>query len=296
MKILVGTASWTDKTLIDSGKVYPAEAKSPEARLRYYALQFPIVEVDSSYYALPSARNAQAWAERTPEGFVFNIKAFRLLTGHYADLKAFPADLQRALGGSAKRFYAKDVPSEILDEVWRRYVEGIEPLHAAGKLCAVHFQFAPWVPSSGEWHRYIERCVERLQGYRVSLEFRNKSWFEGLHANATLAWERELGVTNVVVDEPQGVTNSIPSVWEVTTPDLAVVRLHGRNHATWNIKGATSASDRFNYDYNEHELRELVENVRSLHADLLHIIFNNNYEDQGQRNARTMMDILAEDN
>lgn len=293
MAILVGTASWTDKTLIDSGKFYPADVKSPEARLRYYASMFPMVEVDSSYYALPSARNAQAWAERTPDSFVFNIKAFRLLTGHYADLKAFPTDLQRALSGSATRFYAREVPAEILDEIWRRYLAGIDPLRAAGKLCAVHFQFAPWVAASPEWRDYIEQCMGRLAGYRMAVEFRNKSWFEGLQANATLEWERELGITNVVVDEPQGIANTIPSVWDVTTPDLAIVRLHGRNQGTWNIKGATSASDRFNYDYTDDELVSLADDIKSLPSDLIQVVFNNNYEDQGQRNARTLMGILG---
>jgi uncharacterized protein YecE (DUF72 family) len=78
--ILVGTASWTDKSLIDSGLFYPPEARTSEERLRYYASQFPVVEVDSSYYAMPSERNAALWVERTPEGFRFDIKAFRLLT------------------------------------------------------------------------------------------------------------------------------------------------------------------------------------------------------------------------
>ncbi|HEY3255777.1 MAG TPA: DUF72 domain-containing protein, partial [Polyangiaceae bacterium] len=81
-RIFVGTASWTDKTLIASGRFYPAKENTPEDRLRYYASQFPLVEVDSSYYAIPEARVAQFWAGRTPPSFLFNVKAFRLLTGH----------------------------------------------------------------------------------------------------------------------------------------------------------------------------------------------------------------------
>jgi uncharacterized protein YecE (DUF72 family) len=79
---LIGTTSWTDKTLVESGLFYPGAAKTSEARLRYYASRFPIVEVDSSYYGMPSEHNSRLWVERAPEGFVFDIKAFRLFSGH----------------------------------------------------------------------------------------------------------------------------------------------------------------------------------------------------------------------
>lgn len=95
--ILIGTASWTDKTLINCGRFYPKEAKSAEARLRYYATQFPIVEVDSSYYGMPTPTNAQLWAQRTPDGFVFNVKAFRLFTGHQTSPIVLHKDLQLVL-------------------------------------------------------------------------------------------------------------------------------------------------------------------------------------------------------
>src|SRR5450631_1307478 len=101
MAILVGTASWTDKTLVACGRFYPKEAKSAEARLRFYASQFPIVEVDSSYYAMPAPAVAKLWAERTPEGFVMNVKAFRLFTGHQTSPTVLHADLRDALGGVA---------------------------------------------------------------------------------------------------------------------------------------------------------------------------------------------------
>jgi uncharacterized protein YecE (DUF72 family) len=129
----------------------------------------------------------------------------------------------------------------------------------------------------------------------VSVEFRHGSWFAGRHRDSTLAFERELGVAHTVVDGPQGFANSVPAVWEATHGDFALVRLHGRNRDTWTIKGATSASDRFNYDYGEPELRELVPSLRRLAARVrdTHVIFNNNMEDQGQRNARTLIGLLA---
>ena len=294
-RILVGTASWTDKTLIASGRFYPPKDNAPEGRLRYYASQFPLVEVDSSYYAIPDARVAQLWAERTPPSFVFNVKAFRLLTGHQTAPAALPPDIAKALGPiKSKNLYYKDAPDEIREAVWNRFRQGIEPLHRAGKLVAVHFQFAPWVAFHPRNMEHVDECRERLRGLQLSIEFRNKSWFDDRHAQRTLDFERERGLANVVVDEPQGMRNTIPSVWEVTTPKLAVVRLHGRNHGTWNQKGLQTSAERFNYDYNTAELTELATMIRRLgtQADLTQVIFNNNYEDQGQRNARELTRLL----
>ena len=124
MTILVGTASWADKSLVDSGKFYPPDVTSPEARLRYYASQFPMVEVDSSYYAMPLAATTQQWAERTPDTFVFNVKAFRLFTGHQTQPRVFPKDIQEALGlPLAQNVYYRDLPEEIQKELWGRFFQ-----------------------------------------------------------------------------------------------------------------------------------------------------------------------------
>ena len=296
MAILVGTASWTDKTLIDSGKFYPADCKSPEARLRYYATQFPMVEVDASYYAIPAPATAQLWAERTPRDFSFNVKAFRLFTGHQTDPKVLEKDLREALPPSRKKMlYYRDVPADILDELWRRFRLALEPLAVNGKLTAVHFQFAPWVINDREGRAHLVECVDRMAGHQLTVEFRNQVWFEGANQARTLELQRELGVVHTIVDAPEGFQNSVPMVWDITCTKLALVRLHGRNKATWNIKGATSASDRFNYDYTEDQLAGLVPQLRALErrVDLLQVVFNNNYEDQGQRNGRTLIRLLG---
>lgn len=291
-RFLVGTASWTDKSLIASKRFYPPKCSTAEDRLRFYATQFPMVEVDSSYYAMPSPENAQLWVERTPPDFVFNIKAFRLFTGHQTAPSALPPDIGTALGPITKKnVYYKDVPLELRDELWLRYREAIRPLRDAGKLVAVHFQFAPWVAAHRKNREHIEECQRQLDGYRLAVEFRNESWFDGPKAKATLDFERSRGLVNVIADEPRTTANSIPMIWEVTTPSLAIVRLHGRNHATWNIKSGTSA-DRFNYDYSDAELENFARKISDLPADLVQVVFNNNYEDQGQRNARTLIELL----
>jgi uncharacterized protein YecE (DUF72 family) len=294
--VLVGTSSWTDKTLIDSGKFYPPAARTPEDRLRYYASRFPIVEIDSSYYGLPTEENAQRWVERTPAGFVFNIKAYRLFTRHQTPVVSLPAEMRKALGSTAKKnVYDKDVPEEIRHELWASFRRVLEVLRGAGKLGAVHMQFAPWVAFHSDSFDHLEYCRAMLAGFTIAAEFRNRTWFDtDRHASRTLQFERDNGLVNVVVDEPQGMANTIPAVWEITNPQLAVVRLHGRNHATWNRKGLTASSQRFDYDYREEELREIATHVRELapKAQRVHVLFNNNYEDQGQRGAAVLTGLL----
>lgn len=296
MSILVGTASWTDKTLIESGLFYPPECKSPEDRLRYYASRFPLVELDSSYYALPSRENAARWAERTPPGFVMNVKAFRTLTTHQTPVKALPRDLQpRVVPGARGNVYLRDMPGEVVDELWRRFLVALQPLADAGRLGALHFQFPPWFVAKREHYTYLDQVRERLSDYTVAIEFRHRSWFTPESTDAVLEFLRARRLVHVVVDEPQGAANSIPTVWASTNPDLALVRLHGRNQATWNIKGATAASDRFDYDYAQAELESLATPIEALAKGVrtTHVLFNNNREDQGQRNALTLMGIFA---
>jgi Protein of unknown function DUF72 len=123
--IYCGTCGWTDRTLIESGGFYAADIRSPEALLRYYARVFPIVEVDSTYYALPSEQNARLWAERTPPGFVFNIKAFGLLTQHPIDPRRLPDVIRERLPSDVLekgRLYHGGVPAEVRELVWRMHM------------------------------------------------------------------------------------------------------------------------------------------------------------------------------
>ncbi|MCS6479753.1 DUF72 domain-containing protein [Burkholderia thailandensis] len=296
MAIKIGTASWTDKTLITCKRFYPPGSSSAESRLRYYASQFPLVEVDSSYYALPSVQNAILWARRTPADFMFNVKAFRLLTGHQTGREALPKDIAMAIPETGKRnLYYRDVPPDVLDELWRRFLEALGPLWQAGKLGAVLFQFPPWLTSGTEGRAHLDECLRRMEGYTTAVEFRNKSWLDEKHVAWTLAYEREHGVVHVVIDAPVGVTNRAQTVWAVTNLELAVVRLHGRNAETWNAVGATSAAARFNYDYSDDELSELVGPIRELAAQALntHVVFNNCYEDDATRNARSLMRMIG---
>ncbi len=295
--ILVGTASWTDRSLVDSGRFYPPEVSTSEDKLRYYAGQFRFVEVDSSYYALPSVRNSALWVERTPEGFVFDVKAFRLFTGHQTPPDALPKDVRSALGPLPERkrnWYYKDLSEEQREPLWQRFENALGPLILNNKLGAVIFQLPPWLGPSEQTRRHLQYCADRLDPSPIAVEFRNRYWLDEKHRRETLAFLRENGLAYVVVDEPQGFPSSVPQAWEVTNPELAVLRLHGRNASTWEAKGLASSSERFNYLYSDAELEEFVDPLRKLAAEArsIHVAFNNNYQDYSQLNARRLMEML----
>lgn len=298
MTIRVGTASWTDKTLLACGRFYPPAVRDDAAgRLRYYAARFPLAEIDASYYALPDPRVAQSWVERTPPGFVFNIKSFRLFTGHQTPLRALDADLRRELPPAAPEsvVYADQLPVEIREEAWRRFLLALEPLRMSGKLGAVHFQFPPWVRADRRGMLRVSDCAAHLEeDLLAAVEFRHASWYDGAARQAaTLDFLRELGAAHTVVDAPQGYDNTVPALWQATRDDLAVVRLHGRNSAAWNSRGAASSS-RFQYEYSPEELAELARQVRELARRVreTHVVLNTNFEDQGMRNAQGLINAL----
>ena len=298
MSIRIGTASWADKGLIDTGRFYPPHVTTPAARLRYYATRFPLVEIDTSFYSIPSPQAARQWAERTPDDFVMNMKAFRLFTGHQTSPAVLPAEVREALPRVLKlksMLYFHEVPPELLDELWAQFTNALEPLQQAGKLGLVHFQFPPWLLRNRAGHAHVTHCVERMARYKLSVEFRNISWLDAEHARETLDFQRELGVVHTIVDEPQGFTNSVPAVWETTVDDHALIRMHGRNAMTWNDKSNVS-SGRFNYDYDEAELEGIARQIQRLDERGLKIdvVMNNNAEDQAQRNGRTLMQLMNE--
>jgi len=132
------------------------------------------------------------------------------------------------------------------------------PLQSAGKLAAVLFQFPPWLIPNRDGYAHVLGCAEKLEGIQVAIEFRNKIWFEANRRERVLSFLRDHKLVHVVVDEPQGFGSSVPSVWEVTTPSLAIARFHGRNKETREKKGLASAAERFNYLYPEAELRDLA--------------------------------------
>jgi uncharacterized protein YecE (DUF72 family) len=294
-QIRVGTAGWTDRSLIASGW-YPPGAGTPEQRLRYYASQFPLVEVDATYYALPAEQTARAWAERTPAGFTFDVKAFSLFTQHPTPVRALPADLREAAARTGKdRVYLRDVGPEVAEAAWDRFLAALEPLRGtaepgAGRLGAILLQFPPWFPVSRTNKEYILACARRTAPRRVCVEFRNRTWMTGDNQRETLDFLAGNGLSYVCVDMPQGYPSSIPPVLAATS-DLAVLRMHGHSDK-WTSK---DIAEKFGYRYGEAELEDWAARIGGLarQADVTHVVFNNCYRDWAHVNARQLTELLA---
>jgi uncharacterized protein YecE (DUF72 family) len=295
--VLTGTCSWTDKTLIEDGDWYPRKTMSAEERLRYYATQFPLTEIDSTYYAPPAERQVALWAERTPKDFRFDVKAYSLLTGHPTRPRSLWRDLRDDLPADVaekSNVYPKHLGPEAMDEAWRRFEAALRPMHEAGKLGAVLFQYPPWFGPRNDNRAEIEALRERLPDYRISVEFRSPRWTaEERDRERTLAMLEEHGLIFVCVDAPP--VSGLPRVMAVTSPELFLMRFHGRSDSTWNDT-SRSAADRFRYEYSQTELQEMVRPIAEHAADAreTHLLMNNCYRDYAVRNADQLRDLLAQ--
>ncbi|HEX7491286.1 MAG TPA: DUF72 domain-containing protein [Candidatus Limnocylindrales bacterium] len=297
--IRFGTASWTDPTMTAPGVFYPRGSDSAEERLTYYASTFPIVEIDATYYALPSARVAAAWVDRTPPDFLFDAKAHALMTGQPTETKRLPKDLREALPeelAARPRLYAKDLPAELHDEVWGRYLAGLEPLRASGQLGSVLLQYPKWFFPTSESRDAILEARQRLGEVKSAVEFRSETWFNDKNRDRTLAFLTDNAIPLVMVDGPQGLRSSIPPIVAVTSPELALVRFHGRRVETWEAQGIPVV-ERFRYLYSESELADWVPRIREAAEETreMHILMNNCYANYGSTNARELADMLERD-
>src|SRR5918996_1899308 len=295
--VRIGTASWTDPTMTAPGVFYPPDASTAEDRLRFYADQFPIVEVDATYYALPSRRMGEAWLERTPPDFTFDIKAHALMTGQPSEVKRLPKDLREELPAEIldrKRVYARDLPKEIEDEIWARFLDGIEPLRSSGKLGAVFLQYPRWFFPSNESRDEIVKARERLGDTPFAVELRHGSWLNDKNRERTVRFFEKYEIPFVMVDAPPGTRSSLPPMTVVTSPKLAVVRFHGRRTETWEMQGIPVV-ERFRYLYDDSELGEWVPRIRDAANQVpeVHVLMNNCYANYGTTNAREIADLLA---
>jgi uncharacterized protein YecE (DUF72 family) len=292
----VGTASWLDRSLIASGRFYPRLAMSAADRLRWYARFFDCVEVNSTYYALPSPRNAALWVERTPPGFLFHVKAYSLMTGHHPRLDTLPPELRLMLPddvpvGRRGELDRARFPPEALDRCFALFRAALDPLAAAGKLGYVLFQLAPWVRYDEATLAYLASLPGRLPGWTLAVEFRNETWIPG-RAEESTAFLARHGLALVTVD----------AVWQpwvetATTADWAVLRLHGRNLRGWLAQRAghePTVAEKYDYLYGAEELLELADRARRLRrrARRVAVTFNNNNEDFPAQNALDLKRLL----
>ncbi len=296
--IRVGTASWTDPTMTAPGVFYPRGADSAEERLSFYASRFPLVEVDATYYSLPSRRTSELWVERTPPDFTFDIKAHALMTGQPTETRRLPKDLRSALPdelAAKPRIYAKDLPADLRASVWEWFVDGVEPLVESGQLGSVLLQYPRWFFTSSENRDLILEAQQRLGEIPVAVEFRNATWFNEKNLERTMRFLEDHHLPLVMVDGPQGFKSSVPAIAATTSPDLAVVRFHGRRADTWEKPGVPTV-ERFRYLYERDELEEWVPRIRQAAAQAkdTHVLMNNCYANYGSTNARELAALLLE--
>jgi len=296
MMIRVGICSWTEKTLVQSNEFYPEEVTTAEARLRYYASHFDVVEVDSTYYAIPTMQTVARWAERTPEDFVFHIKVYGSLTGHGVDPRSLPRDIQDMVNNrdrEGKKVYIKD-PS-MLRDLADRFKESLHPLVFHRKIGLIVFQYPPWFPYG---HRNMDSIldVKKLMApLAVAIEFRNGSWLTPDKRGSVMKFLKENGLIYVIADEPQfGGFKTVPFLPDVTGA-ISYFRFHGRNRENWFKKGVET-SLRFAYQYSENELKEFIPSIREAasKAQVTYLMFNNCYKTSAIRNAQMTRKLLKE--
>ena len=270
--ILVGTCNW-----LDHEEFYPDELRGrrqPE-RLSFYARYFPLVEIDTSFYGIPTPDRVAGWVARTPDDFLFNIKAYRSLTGH-----------EREQGR----------PRAPTAEEERSFLEALAPLRASGKLGAVHYQFPPWLVAGTAGREAVLRARERHPGDVLAVEFRHRSWFEPGRLAETEDLLRELDCTLVGVDAPQLGSGTAPPHLAITSPRLVLVRFHGRNYQTWYRKTATTG-ERFDYLYPPAELAQWVPAIQAAaeRGVPVHVLMNNNRSNYAVVNGFDMAHLLGVD-
>jgi uncharacterized protein YecE (DUF72 family) len=280
--IRIGTCSWADDAL--SKHWYPP-GTPPLARLAYYGERFSTVEVDSTFYRVPTEQMVRGWAERSPDRFVMHVKAFGLLTRHPVKLQQVPPELREGLPVDDRG--RVDRPTrEARGAVFTAFLDALQPLREAGKLGGILFQLPPyvvWKPSSLD---YLEWAGDQLGADRMLVEPRHRSWFaEDIRAEL-LRWLEERRMSWVSVDAPKVDAANVPATLVAATTPLAYVRFHGRNAGTWNVRGG-SAAERFDYLYSEAELREWVRPLSDLaaQAEEAYAFFNNNNQTDGVAQA-----------
>jgi len=272
--VRIGTCSWADEAL--SKWFYPPKLPAKE-RLAWYAEHFDTVEVDSTFYRLPSESMVAGWAERTPPEFTMHIKAFGLMTRHPVKAEVIPEDIRDEMPVD-ERGRVDRPPRELRAEIFGRFLAALEPLRVGGKLGGILFQLPPYVVYKDSSLEYLEWARKQLEGYEMLVEFRHRSWLDEENRVDSLSFLERIGASYVVVDAPRSDTarNLVPTVVATTSP-LAYVRFHGRNLGTWNKRGG-SAAERFDYLYTDEELGEWVEPLQELagETEQAYAFFNNN--------------------
>jgi uncharacterized protein YecE (DUF72 family) len=289
--IVVGTSSWADPGFVEEW--YP-EGLPDRERLPYYAERFAAVEVNSTFYAVPSAATVRRWAHATPADFTFDVKLHQSLSRHSATVDHLPKDLRDAVDTTPR---GRVRPSADLDrELAKRYKNAVKPLVEASKLSSFLLQLSPvFAPPARELDE-LDELMAALAPHPVAIELRHRAWLHDERREATFAWFADHGAAFVGVDAPRGKPPTmLPPVDAVTRDDLAYLRLHGRNLRGWTH--GRSVAERFAYRYDDAELEEIAQRAERLaeEADTVRVMFNNNRGDDAPVGAARMRELLGQE-
>jgi uncharacterized protein YecE (DUF72 family) len=290
-KILVGTASWSDRGFVQHW--YPKGMRAGE-RLSWYAQHFEMVEVNSTFYSVPDLRMAERWCAVTPDRFMFDVKLHQLFSFHSTKAKLLPPELQRRAPTGEKGNVERT--RDLVEAMLSLFLRSMSVLRSAKKLGALLLQLSP--AFSPRMHKLdeLDDLIEPLRDYRLAIEFRNRNWVIGDQLRSTIDFLRQRNAAFVNIDAPAAEHFTIvpSSLNEITDPALAYLRLHGRNARAY-LTGKTVAA-RFNYNYRDDEIDEVAERSRQLAsaADEVHVVFNNNALDYAPRAATRLRAALGQ--
>jgi uncharacterized protein YecE (DUF72 family) len=290
-KILVGTASWSDPGFVE--RWYPKKMPAGE-RLQWYAQQFEMVEVNSTFYSVPEPRMVERWCAATPDDFTFDVKLHQLFSFHSTPAKLLPPDLQRRAETGA-RGIVKSTP-ELQEALLGIFLRSMSIFRDARKLGVLLLQLSPAFSPRKHQLSELQPLMDMLGGYDLAIEFRNRNWAAGNQLESTIDFVRKRRAIFVNVDAPASDHFMVmPSdIDETTNSDVTYLRLHGRNEKAY-VTGRTVAA-RFDYDYSESEIAEVAQRSRKLtkEARELHVIFNNNNLDYAPRAALRLRKALGQ--
>jgi uncharacterized protein YecE (DUF72 family) len=298
----ISLSAWTDKSMLEEGHFYPYRTMTAEERLWWYAHFFDTVEVNSTFYAIPEVGTVTQWVARTPPRFLFDVKAYGLLTGHHLDVARLSDELKRLLPPTARRQAHGRIANAEFGPEARAWAfaatrESLRPLRDADKLGYVLFQLAPWITRSDAALATLARLPHELPDTVLAVEFRHRSWF-GEHTDDTLRFLRDHHLTYVSIDGPRSRA-TVPSLPALTTAE-AVFRLHGRNFKGFLAqvqRKSPTVAEKYDYLYSERELEEIARAAGALngHAERVHLAMNNNRRDYPAINGMQLKEMLLED-
>ncbi len=290
-RILVGTASWSDPGFVQHW--YPKRMPAGE-RLGWYAQHFELVEVNSTFYSVPEPRLVERWCRSTPDPFTFDVKLHQLLSRHSTASKLLPPNLQKCaeIDSKGKAILTPELEEAMIND----FLPSLSIFRSSGKLGALLLQLSPAFSPRQNKLVELESIIEKLRGYELAIEFRNRNWAIGDQLGSTIEFLRDRNVAFVNVDAPKSDHFTVlPSdLDEVTNRSIAYLRLHGRNARAY-VTGRTVAA-RFNYDYGDEEIGEIAERTKCLakNAATVHVVFNNNALDYAPRAAARLRKALGQ--